>query len=452
MKMLQDDICAVIDTQTDEACSTLGNVNTKTENEAAKPINYTNSYGDPDSLETFIESTYALKYNVVTGKVLIKEVESESEFKVVSDYDINSICRRANFMGVKAKPSDVVRLLWSDFTPKFDPFREYMHTISFQSPWDGKTDHIGNWADTFATTNQNLWKVCFRKWLVALVGSLLDDEVVNHVAPVLIGKQGLGKTQGIARLVPPQLKDYYFSGSIDPSQKDAVIQLAECMLIDLDELEALSKSSIGDLKSLMTRKSIRIRRPYGRQTENMPRRASFIGSINSKEFLRDETGSRRFLCFEVNAINYLHKLEIDRMYSQAVALYKAGFKYWFSQEEIAAIQLHNEQFKNYSMEEELLVRHFQACSIEEASNFYAATDLGKILKAREGLSLSNSTVQRVGKALAANRFLKTKRNGRYVYAVIDKARLKHPKMQVAGLSQSEPFNNQSNPQSPIDLG
>ena len=55
-----------------------------------------------------------------------------------------------------------------------------------------------------------------------------------------------------------------------------------------------------------------MRKAYGHNNENMPRRASFAGSVNTAQFLNDTTGSRRFLCFEVEHIEYNHEIDINK--------------------------------------------------------------------------------------------------------------------------------------------
>lgn len=170
------------------------------------------------------------------------------------------------------------------------------------------------------TTKQELWRTCFKKWFVAMVACVLDEKQVNQTVIVFSGKQGLGKTTWIEKLMPNPLKEYIFSGTINPSNKDTLIHLAECMLINLDELENLNKTEIGTLKEIITKTHIRMRKAYGHNNENMPRRASFAGSVNTAQFLNDTTGSRRFLCFEVEHIEYTHEIDINKVFSQALKL------------------------------------------------------------------------------------------------------------------------------------
>jgi predicted P-loop ATPase len=112
--------------------------------------------------------------------------------------------------------------------------------------------------------------------------------------------------------MPKPLKEYIFSGTINPSNKDTLIHLAECMLINLDELENLNKTEIGSLKEIITKTHIRMRKAYGHNNENMPRRASFAGSVNTAQFLNDTTGSEDSLCFEWKILNTLITLTFTK--------------------------------------------------------------------------------------------------------------------------------------------
>jgi len=99
------------------------------------------------------------------------------------------------------------------------------------------------------------------------------------------GAQGIGKTTWMEKLCPSILRPYLFSGTINPNNKDTLIHLAECMLINMDELENMNRTEIGTLKEIITKSAIRIRRSYGHNNESLTRRASFMGSVNTSLFL-----------------------------------------------------------------------------------------------------------------------------------------------------------------------
>jgi predicted P-loop ATPase len=77
---------------------------------------------------------------------------------------------------------------------------------------------------------------------------------------------------------------------------------------------------------LFSRDFINERLPYDRRTSILERRASFIGSTNNIQFLSDDTGSVRWLCFEIESINwkYNDEIDIDLVYAQAYHLYQSN--------------------------------------------------------------------------------------------------------------------------------
>ncbi len=368
-----------------------------------------------DRLELFLSNKYVFRHNIVSGKLEFQYF-GKKKWNVMNDFIENSMLRECLKGRIKTNLSSLRNLLYSDFCPLFNPFEDYFFNLP---SYDEKTDYITELANTITTTKQDLWQQCFKKWLVAMVGCVLDDKVINHTVIVFSGKQGLGKTTWVEKLVPKQLKEYLFSGTINPNNKDTLVQLAECMLINLDELENLNRSEIGSLKEIITKTQIRMRKAYGHNNETMPRRASFAGSVNTAQFLNDSTGSRRFLCFELEGIQYQHEVNIDDVFSQALYLFKSGFRHWFDQEEIKNITENNEQYQLRSPEEELLLTWFEPCEREKANNFLNASQIAAKLAERAKITITDGTINKLGKALKKHNFLRLKKNGIFVYALIE---------------------------------
>lgn len=364
-------------------------------------------------IEQHLSGMNDYRYNVVTGYIEFKCKECMSG-QILDEYDFNTLLRSLAKSNLSTSSSMLKNLLKSSFVPKFNPFDSYFNKLS---PWDQETDFIGQLADTVKTTNDELWRLFLKKWLVAMVACLLDDNVSNHTMLVLSGEQGIGKTTWTLKLIPPELRDYVFSGSIDPNNKDTYIFLAEKILINLDELEILNRNQLGSLKQLITKDSVKIRRPYATLSETMPRRASFASSVNFKEFLSDLSGNRRFLCFEAIDINYKHNVSMEGVYTQAMALWKSGFKFWFDKTEIDVINANNEQYRTKSLEEELLLKHFDPCIAAEANDFLTTTEILNVIFGDDRRNIHNGSLQRLGKILSSRGFLRLKRAGRQVYCV-----------------------------------
>jgi len=368
-----------------------------------------------DRLELFLSNKYVFRHNMVSGKLEFQYF-GKKKWNVMNDFIENSMLRECLKGRIKTNLSSLRNLLYSDFCVLFNPFEDYFFNLP---SYDEKTDYITELANTITTTKQDLWQQCFKKWLVAMVGCVLDDKVINHTVIVFSGKQGLGKTTWVEKLVPKPLKEYLFSGTINPNNKDTLVQLSECMLINLDELENLNRSEIGSLKEIITKTQIRMRKAYGHNNETMPRRASFAGSVNTAQFLNDSTGSRRFLCFELEGIKYQHNVDINMAFSQALFLFKSGFRYWFDQEEIKSITENNEQYQLHSPEEELLLTWFEPCEREKANVFLNASQIAAKLAEKAKINITDGTINKLGKALKKHNFIRLKKNGIAVYALIE---------------------------------
>jgi len=396
----------------------------------ASRIPHPESRNSIQAVESFLSSHYAFRYNVVTSKVeycpndlALRQAEEpsrfpdpESRFTPLTDYIENSLFRELLSNNVKCNPNTFRALLLSDFSPRFNPFTDYFTNLP---PWDGSTDHLLELTDTVRTTNDALWRNCFKRWLVGTVASVLDPKVINHTAIIFSGCQGIGKTTWLLNLCPPELKNYLFSGTINPNNRDTLVQLSECMFINLDELENMTRSEIGTIKEIITRTAIRVRRAYAHHAESLVRRASFMGSVNTPQFLTDTTGSRRFLCFEVLSIDYLHRVDISLVYAQALTLLNKGFQYWFNPDEIREIHQNNEQFRVCSAEEEMLLTYFSPVPLSQATQFLTSSQMLSRLSETTScnLSLHPGALIRMGLALKKNGFEKKNSNGLHLWAV-----------------------------------
>lgn len=377
-----------------------------------------------DRLEIFLNNRYNFRHNKVLGKLEYKPLRKKAphpsergwgeDWKPMTDFKENSILREIQKAKVRCSINSLRNLLHSDFCEMYDPFLDYFENLA---EYDESKDYIEELALTITTTKPDLWKECFKKWFVAMVACVVDEKQVNQTVIVFSGKQGLGKTTWIEKLMPKPLKQYIFSGTINPNNKDTLIHLAECMLINLDELENLNRTEIGTLKELITKTHIRMRKAYAHNNENMPRRASFAGSVNTAQFLNDTTGSRRFLCFEVEHIEYQHEIDINLCYAQAYKLYQSGFRHWFNQEEIKEINANNEQYQLRSAEEELLLTWFESATKESAKYFLNTTQILQMLTNRASINITDGSVVKLGKALRKHNYTRIMKNNSYVYAV-----------------------------------
>ena len=241
-----------------------------------------------------------------------------------------------------------------------------------------------------------LWRTCFKKWFVAMVASWMHDEVVNHTALVLVGRQGIFKTTWLERLIPPALRAYSSKMPLNGQiSKDDRLRLCENAMLNIDELDAICGREMNIVKSLLTSTDVNERAAYGRLKERRMRLASFCASTNNREFLTDITGNRRWLPFEVENIqNPFHiTLPYERIYAQAKALVEGGtYMYWFDLEDIEQLEKHNEDFRAQENEEQLLPILFDIPA-EGKGEFMTTAEISDLLVTYGGIKRPMKTRQ-----------------------------------------------------------
>jgi predicted P-loop ATPase len=167
----------------------------------------------------------------------------------------------------------------------------------------------------------------------------------------------------------------------------------------------------------MTLPSVKVRRPYDRLPVDMVRRASFVGSINNSDFLNDPTGSRRFLVFEITDVLGFQKIDMDKVYSQARALWSQGESFWFSDKEINEITERNKKYTLRTYEHELVN---ELCKPGNSKNgtWFTATDLaGQIGIRKTHFKVDKAPVRNIGYALTNEGYQKKCSKGSTKYLI-----------------------------------
>lgn len=387
------------------------------EHATAKPTSRVHrGEGYVSQIQEFLTGGFCLRRNIVRRMVEYSGLKKKDVFQQVTDYWENSVWCALQKAGVYCRVSDLRSVINSDYSPEYNPFCSYFKNLP---AWDGKTDHIGQLASTIDTTCQDYWTKCLKKWLVSVVACAINERKANHTVLLLSGVQGLGKTTWLRNLVPPVLRNYVYSGNLDPTAKDSSLLMSDCFLIILDELSGQTRVELNQLKALITKDSILERRPYARNAEAFVRRASFAATVNDSQILTDRTGSRRFLCFETLRIDYTSPINHDAIYAQALALYKDGFRYWFAEKDITEINNNNEPFQQTSPEAELLFTYFRIPVRFEVYILLSTSEIMSKILERSHFSGAKMSINQLGKVLKSAGFESKKRHGKRLFAVIE---------------------------------
>ena len=303
-----------------------------------------------EEIKSFLDGHVSLRFNEITSRVEYESPEDKTDarrFIPVNDRIVNSLWSQMSTI-TRVNIQDMYRVIESDYVPVFNPFKAYLNNLCQSVKSVGDRDYIQELAQTVRVKGgeqeQMLWHLYLKKWLVGMVASWISDDVVNNVILVLIGEQGAYKTTWFNYLLPPPLKQYFYTKTnANRMSKDDILTLAQYALVCCEELDTMRPAELNQLKAAVTMPSIDERAAYAHYHEHRKHIASFCGTGNNTQFLSDPTGNRRWLPFEVESIVSPrdHPFHYEGIYSQALALYKSGFQYWFTKEEIQELNRHN---------------------------------------------------------------------------------------------------------------
>ena len=313
--------------------------------------------------------------------------------------DLNSICMEARRTGIDCWDRDVNRFVYSKEVKEYHPFRQYMERLP---EWDGK-DRVSDLARR--VSSEPLWVEGFHRWMLALASQWMGSDRMhaNSLAPILVSeRQGCQKSTFCKSLMPSSLVRYY-TDSVDLSASTQMEQkLGLFGLINLDEFDRLPDRKMALLKNWMQMAGMNVRKAHAKHFHPLPRLASFIGTTNQKNLLSDPTGSRRFLCVEVQSKINCEGIEHDQIYAQLKDELQKGERHWFTSGEEEAIMRSNEAFYKRPIEEDVFHACFRAaCPGDLNVHPLSAASIFQILKEKNPAAMRGSTASKFGKVLTA---------------------------------------------------
>ena len=359
-------------------------------------------------LSRYLKLHYAFRYNLLTERTECARLDMEKAdeahhltYTPVDSRTLNGIALSAIENGVECWDRDIKRYVESDHVQAYHPFELYFRNLP---EWDGK-DRVKELARR--VSDKDVWVRAFHRWMLAVTaqwtGSGNRGRRANSVAPLLVSPtQGLGKSTFCRMLLPKELRDYFTESFDLTNASSAENKLASYGLINLDEFDRLSVSRMPQLKNLMQMEDLRVRRAYRRSAESLPRIASFIGTSNRRDLLTDLSGSRRFICVEVeHAIDCTTSIDHAQLYAQLLHELNSGERCWFSKAEEAEIQAANRPFYRITPAEELISSCFAFAEAgEQGARLMSAADIYAILKRKNPAALKDCSCTSFSRLLA----------------------------------------------------
>ena len=340
-----------------------------------------------EEIKSFLDGHISLRFNEITSRVEYEIPADNTDthrFMPVNDRIVNSLWSQMSTI-TRVNIQDMYRVIESDYVPVFNPFKAYLNNLCQSVKSVGDRDYIQELAQT-----------------VRVKG----------------GEQGAYKTTWFNYLLPPPLKQYFYTKTnANRMSKDDILTLAQYALVCCEELDTMRPAELNQLKAAVTMPSIDERAAYAHYHEHRKHIASFCGTGNNTQFLSDPTGNRRWLPFEVESIVSPrdHPFHYEGIYSQALALYESGFQYWFTKEEIQELNRHNRQFETPRLEHELVDLYFRKPTDSELGEFMSVARALQMIS--NGISQKLSAVN-VGRAFSDLGFKRVRTNSSRGFIVV----------------------------------
>ena len=326
-------------------------------------------------LRTHLFDNHNFRFNVLTEQTEW-ENPGNKQWITVDKRQLNSFTLEAKELGINCWDRDVSRLLLSRKVPDHHPMLDYM---SHLPKWDGR-DRITPLA--YRISHSELWVNGFHRWLLGMTSQWMGQErrCANAIAPVIIStQQGLHKSTFCRMLVPHSLQAYYIDRFDITAQSHFEQRLATSALINMDEFDRYTPSAMASLKNIMQMQSSNFRKMRSERYLSLHRTASFIATSNQRELLSDTTGSRRFLCQEVQQPIDCTPLEHKQLFAQLKHELLRGERSWLNKDEERQWEEHNKIYHRTQPELEAFWQCFRFPEPGEKFERLSAVEIHSVL-------------------------------------------------------------------------
>jgi predicted P-loop ATPase len=241
------------------------------------------------------------------------------------DFAIRSIIEAPNTQGgynLKVTDRDLkAAIVLAANRNAFHPVREYLNGLT----WDGVSRVERLWIDYVKAPDDAYHRDVARMAMIAAVTRIFEPGHKFDFATILEGLQGKRKSTLISVLG----RSWFAELDGEFSDQKQMIELMQgAWIMEIPELTGFSRADVRSIKAFISRQKDRARLAYARRAGSFPRQCIFIGSTNDREYLKDDTGGRRFwpveCCLDEDEEIDTDRLEmnVDQLWAEAVVLYR----------------------------------------------------------------------------------------------------------------------------------
>ncbi len=197
-----------------------------------------------------------------------------------------------------------------------------------------------------------------KTWGATMWARCQDPTIQNRII-ILLGDQGLGKDTFIKQMCGGL--EHLFTGfTVQANESDTLNLITSTLCVHIEEFDRTHKTDTGLIKSIITGESFTFRGAYERKAERRKNRASFIGSCNTADLLREPGANRRFIILPVEQINRRYPMgESKQVLAEMKYLCSRGHK--MDKATQAAIEAMNAELAPLDIEEEVCGIYEKIC-------------------------------------------------------------------------------------------
>lgn len=202
----------------------------------------------------------------------------------------------------------------------FHPVRDYLMNLR----WDGENRIERLFVDYLGCADTPYHRSTAAMFLVGAVARVMEPGHKFDFVPILEGLQGKRKSTFAATLAGNEAWFSELEGDFH-DVKGMVEKMQGSWIIEIPELQGFSKADVTTIKGFISRQSDKVRMAYAKRASIFDRQCVFIGSTNEDQYLRDETGNRRFwpISCDVDIIDTDRlRRERDQLWAEALFVYQ----------------------------------------------------------------------------------------------------------------------------------
>lgn len=263
---------------------------------------------------------FALRWNTVSQRV--EYTTADGELVILPPEQVELLYTFLALCGYESGKQAVIDALVATARQNsYNPVQEYLRLVATDAAVPAFD--LNTAASLLLGVDDPLSATLFRKTLISAVARAMQPGCKVDTILVLKGVQGTGKSTLWKALMP---QPEWAIDTTPKESKDFLLQQHHCWVFELAELEQVTtKREAGELKAAITSAADMVRPPYGSAPRLMARHSVMVATCNRDDFLRDDTGSRRFWVID---IDQGRGLDLATAAQLRDAIWRAAFLAW----------------------------------------------------------------------------------------------------------------------------